>query len=211
MKYKLAIFDFDGTLANSFPFFMNTINTLAEQFRFIKIDVSETDALRAMGASKIMKHVGLPLWKVPFVAMRFKEMMSHSIDQIDLFPGAVQMLQALAERGVIISLVTSNSYDNVCQKLNPVNMQLLAHPQCDSSVFGKRTALRTILRKTGIEHHETIYIGDEIRDWEAANSEAVNFGAVSWGYTTMDALIRHAPAEAFFGMEEIVRKVTQSV
>jgi phosphoglycolate phosphatase len=207
MKYKLAIFDFDGTLANSFPFFMNTINTLAEQFKFKKIDASETESLRALGARKIMKHVGLPLWKVPFVGMRFKEMMAHSIDQIDLFTGAIDMLQALSAQGVVVSLVTSNSYDNVCQKLNSGNMELLTHPQCDTSVFGKRTALRTILRKTGVSHNDAIYIGDEIRDWEAANAEAINFGAVSWGYTTMDALMKYSPAETFFDMDDIVNRM----
>jgi phosphoglycolate phosphatase len=39
MKYRLAIFDFDGTLADSFPFFVRVINQLAEQHGFKKVDL----------------------------------------------------------------------------------------------------------------------------------------------------------------------------
>jgi len=44
MKYRLAIFDFDGTLADSFPFFIRVFNQLAEQHgrhlavRFHRVD-----------------------------------------------------------------------------------------------------------------------------------------------------------------------------
>ena len=34
MKYRLAIFEFDGTLADSFPFFIRVFNQLAEQYGF---------------------------------------------------------------------------------------------------------------------------------------------------------------------------------
>jgi phosphoglycolate phosphatase len=32
MKYRLIVFDFDGTLADSFPFFVSVVNTLADRF-----------------------------------------------------------------------------------------------------------------------------------------------------------------------------------
>src|SRR5262249_17946722 len=38
MKYRLAIFDFDGTLADSFPFFIRVFNQLAEQHGFKGIE-----------------------------------------------------------------------------------------------------------------------------------------------------------------------------
>lgn len=39
MKYKLVIFDFDGTLADSFPFFLSTVNDLANEYNFKKISL----------------------------------------------------------------------------------------------------------------------------------------------------------------------------
>ena len=207
MKYKLAIFDFDGTLANSFPFFLNTVNTLAEQYKFRKVDESETETLRGQGARKIMHHVGLPLWKVPMVAASFKKMMAAKIDQIPMFNGVNAMLSAMNERGMMLSLVTSNSHENVSCILGHELMRLFHHPQYNTSLFGKRASLRRILRETGVSHRDTIYIGDELRDMDAARAEKIPFGAVAWGYTKMEALLKREPAETFHTMDDVTRNL----
>jgi phosphoglycolate phosphatase len=46
MRYRLAIFDFDGTLADSFPFFVSVFNELAMRHRFRSIDLAEVERLR---------------------------------------------------------------------------------------------------------------------------------------------------------------------
>ena len=50
MPYKLAIFDFDGTLADSFAWFSRVVNDAAEVFTFRKITSAEIDMLRGKGA-----------------------------------------------------------------------------------------------------------------------------------------------------------------
>jgi len=92
-NYKLAIFDFDGTLANTFPFFVESFNTLAEKYRFRKVSHAETEALRGESARSIIKHVGLPMWKVPFVGAHFKKLMAASIHRIQPFDGVGDMLR----------------------------------------------------------------------------------------------------------------------
>jgi phosphoglycolate phosphatase len=47
-------------------------------------------------------------------------------------------------------------------------------------------------------------IGDEIRDYEAATTVGMLFGAVAWGYTTIAALRACAPAAVFHQIEDIV-------
>jgi phosphoglycolate phosphatase len=207
MKYKLAIFDFDGTLADSFPFFLETINELANIHKFKRIDRAELDTLRRYSARQMLGHLNLPLWKTPFVGRSFKRIMAGKIDQIPLFAGVETMLRALAENGVALSTVTSNSHNNVRRVLTPESMDLMVHPQCGTSLFGKPARLRNILRHTGIRPNETIYVGDEIRDMEAASAACIHFGAVTWGYTHADALLERAPEEVFSSVEEITRKI----
>ncbi|GAA4363592.1 hypothetical protein GCM10023185_32410 [Hymenobacter saemangeumensis] len=50
MKYKLVIFDCDGTLADSCPFFLQTMNTLAATYRFRHIELAEVEGLRGYDA-----------------------------------------------------------------------------------------------------------------------------------------------------------------
>jgi phosphoglycolate phosphatase len=75
MKYRMAIFDFDGTLADSFPFFVRVINQLAEQHGFKKVDLDLVPTYRQYGARQLMEQVGMPAWKLPFVVKSFTSLM----------------------------------------------------------------------------------------------------------------------------------------
>ena len=41
MRYALAIFDLDGTLADSFPWFLRIVNSVADKHRFRRIEAGE--------------------------------------------------------------------------------------------------------------------------------------------------------------------------
>ena len=62
-----------------------------------------------------------------------------------------------------------------------------------------------MLDKTGVPPHRAIYIGDQVTDLEAARKEGVAFGAVAWGYGTIESLRRHAPEEEFDEVPAIKR------
>ena len=55
-------------------------------------------------------------------------------------------------------------------------------------MFGKAPKLRAVLKASGIPARQAIYLGDEIRDAEAAHKAGMAYGAVAWGYHSMDAL-----------------------
>ena len=50
---------------------------------------------------------------------------------------------------------------------------------------------------------ETICIGDEIRDIEAAKAAGMDLGAVAWGYAIPSALQAAGPTNLFSSIEEI--------
>ena len=209
MKYKLVIFDFDGTLADSLAFFMETINLLADQYKFKKITSKEADTLRGLDAKEVLHHLGLPLWKTPLVANSFREIMASKVDQISLFKDVPQMLQKLSDRGIILAIVTSNSLENVHRILTNDLVQLIDDLECGTSLFSKQRRLKNILRKVNtVSLDEVIYIGDEIRDMDAASAAGISFGAVCWGYTHADALIARAPTMIFSSVDDIAEKLT---
>lgn len=208
MNYKLVIFDFDGTLADSFPFFLSSINDLAETYGFRKVDAAEADAFRGYDAKHILKQLGIPLWKVPSVAAGFRKAMAKRADEIPVFPGVETMLRTLSREGVVLSLITSNSRENVQRILGEEVLALMVHAQFGTSLFGKAPKLKSVLKKTGIDPRETISIGDEVRDLDAAHAVGTDFGAVAWGYTHADALLKRSPEQMLYSVEEIVMKVT---
>ncbi|PPJ75493.1 hypothetical protein CV021_04860, partial [Staphylococcus aureus] len=99
-KYQLVIFDFDGTLANSFPCVASVFNELAEQYRFKKIEMHEIETLRHATPRQIMQHVEMAAWKLPLVSRGFIRRMRRNVHQIELFEHISDSLKFLASSGV---------------------------------------------------------------------------------------------------------------
>jgi phosphoglycolate phosphatase len=189
---RLAIFDFDGTLADSFDFFVATVNDLAAKLHFDAIAPDDLDTLRAMGPRGVMAHLRMPMWRLPQATSAMRRRVAEHIDEIPVFPGVSEMFEALERNGIAIAVVTSNSRQNVERILGPQNAARIRHFGCGGSIFGKRPKFLKVLRESGIAAADAISIGDEIRDAEASHAAGIRFGAVSWGYARVAALEPHA-------------------
>jgi phosphoglycolate phosphatase len=205
MACRLAIFDFDGTLADSFPFLASVFDELADRHGFRRVEPHEVPALRRCDAREIMAHLGVPAWKLPLVARSFIGLMRDNAARVPLFEGIAATLKHLAERGIVLAIVSSNSRDNVEHVLVPDNASLISHFECGASIFGKRSRIRKVLRRSGIAKSEAIYIGDQSTDLDAARAEKVAFGAVAWGYGDIESLKAREPELAFAHASDITR------
>jgi phosphoglycolate phosphatase len=92
----------------------------------------------------------------------------------------------------------------VRQVLGPDLEALIGQYECGMSIFGKASRIRSVLRHSKVEACNAIYIGDQGTDAEAAHKARVPFGAVRWGYATIEALRRHQPEHEFDSVEELV-------
>jgi len=210
-RYRLVIFDFDGTLADTFPWFANVINKVAEKYHFKKIEPSEHETIRQFDARGVLKYLGVPLWKMPLIANYLRMLLTHDIHEIALFQGIDEVLRRLSSVGLTLAVVSSNSYENIRHVLGAEIAALFAHYECGVSIFGKEAKLRKILKNSGVSPTEAIYIGDEIRDSQAARKVGIAFGGASWGYTTAESLRAHAPNDVFAGIDDIMNRLTASV
>jgi phosphoglycolate phosphatase len=133
--------------------------------------------------------------------------MHEQVGRLALFDGAGAMLRSLADRGVGIAVVSSNSEDNVRSLLGAANAALVGNFDCGASLSGKPRKLRRVLARTGALRERTILVGDEIRDAQAARAVGIAFGAVSWGYNTRAALEACSPDELFETMADITARL----
>ncbi len=132
-------------------------------------------------------------------------MMSRDADKIPVFAGVGELLHSLSEAGVMLALVTSNSLENVGKILGAENMALISHFECGASLYGKKAKFKKILRRSGMNASDTLCIGDEIRDIQAARKANIATGVVAWGYTNVDALLALAPDEVFASVGDILK------
>jgi phosphoglycolate phosphatase len=202
MPYSLAIFDLDGTLVDSFPWFLRTINNVADRFGFRRVRDEDVEGLRHASTREILSQLEVPVWKLPAIARYARRLKGEAAAEISLFAGAEAMLRALAENGVQLALVTSDSEVNARQKLG-ASAALFSHFDCAASVFGKPAKFRRVIRHAGAASENVISIGDEVRDVEAARAVGIACGAVSWGYAAPAALRALAPDYMFEQLSDI--------
>lgn len=197
MTYRLAIFDLDGTLADTFPWFLQIINDVADRFRFKRIEAHEVESLRRLSALDMIRHLEVPAWKLPFVARHMRALAARDLNELRLFEGVGEMVTDVSAAGVQIAIVSSNSESNVRRLLGPELAARVHHFACGASLFGKGRKIQQTLQALRVAPPNAILIGDEIRDHEAAQSTGVAFGAVEWGYTAPEALSAIPPTVLF--------------
>ncbi|WP_407122486.1 HAD family hydrolase [Bradyrhizobium sp. STM 3561] len=202
MPYALVIFDLDGTLADSFPWFLRTINDVADRFNFRRVTHEEIEELRHASSREILTRLEVPLWKLPAIARHARRLKAEAAGEISLFAGVETMLRTLADNGVQLALVTSDSEANAREKLGE-SAALFSHFDCSASLFGKAAKFRRVIRRAGVEPGKVISIGDEVRDIEAARTVGIACGAVCWGYAAPAALRARGPDHMFERMNEI--------
>jgi phosphoglycolate phosphatase len=207
MKYKLVIFDFDGTLADSYPWFLSVFEDLSKRYRLPALEMTDLEKLRSLDVSQILKEYKIPLWKVAVIGNHLKKLMNSQIDKICLVSGMQSVIEMLQKQEIKLAVVTSNSEKNVRQVLGPQNISYFDFIESGVSMFGKKNKFQKILKKTGIPAYETLSIGDEVRDLKSAHEAQIPFGAVTWGYTDLKTLQKHSPEEVFDNPQQILEAV----
>ncbi len=207
MKYKLIIFDFDGTLADSFPWFIKTMDIITEKFNLKKIDKNEISELRKLDSAGFLKYMKVPLYKIPIISRFILNMMSENIEDIKLFDGIASMLHELKVKGYKIAIVSTNSKENIYNVMGEELSSLNDHFVGGVSLFGKESKLKKVIKLSGIDKKDAIYIGDELRDIQAAKKIGIPCGAVAWGVNDADSLAALSPDEMFYEVEQILQRV----
>lgn len=195
--YRLVIFDFDGTLADSFGWFLDVFDEVADRFRFRRLDRDRLDEFRGLSTRDLLRHHGVPVWKVPMIAAHARTLQGRHLDAIPVFTGMEAVVAGLRGQGIILALVTSNAHANIAHILGPRMLDAFSHVACGASLLGKAAKFRAALKATGTAAGDALAIGDELRDIEAARATGIASGAVSWGYASPERLRAEAPDHVF--------------
>lgn len=206
--YKLAVFDFDGTLADTFDWFLSIADQTADRYGFLRLDRSNMEALRGLSARELLKRQRVPSWKLPLIARDMRAAAGRDCHAFQLFPGAADALVALSEAGVKLALVSSNAETNIRRVLGTELANRVGVWACGASLFGKAAKLRAVCKAAGVRPDQAIKVGDELRDIDSAREAGLAFGAVAWGFTRPEALRAAEPERLFESFEDLAAQLT---
>ncbi|MGQ3888565.1 HAD hydrolase-like protein [Legionella sp. CNM-1927-20] len=193
-KFNL-IFDFDGTLADSFFAVIQKFSLLANELNFREINQAEVDKLRSLSSRELIAYLNIPIYKLPKILRKARESLSKDIYSLPIFADLPDILTKLQQLNCTLGILTSNSEENVLIWLNHYKIQhLFSFIHAESSYFGKKNLLRKIIKAHQMPLLKTFYIGDETRDIEAAQKANINSIAVSWGFNSEETLMQYQPS-----------------
>jgi len=185
--FKLVVFDFDGTLADSLAATVEIFNRLAGEMGFAPI--TDPAAARHLATRQFLKRHGISFWRLPRVVRRFRALAAERAAELKLFAGVAEALAELGAGGAKLGILSSNAEGTIraCLRANGAETHfgfVVGYPR----LFGKGKALKRILRAEKVERSDVLYVGDEVRDLEAAQSAGVRCAAATWGFHAAELL-----------------------
>ncbi len=185
------IFDFDGTIADSFDYVAGFLIKEAGPEAAAATDKQD---LRGLSMAAMARQLGHGWWRLPGLLFKGRRQMGGVINQLRPFDGMADVIEKLHAEGHELFIVSSNRVKNVRAFLRHHGLQTyFLEIYGGVGMFGKAPALRRLLRDQQIETKNAVYIGDELRDVQAAQSIKLPVIAVTWGFARPSSLIRLKP------------------
>ncbi|MGK7955323.1 MAG: HAD-IA family hydrolase [Crocosphaera sp.] len=194
MTLKVIVFDFDGTLADTYDAFVEIANSLSGEFGYKPVNQEEQEQLKHLSARDLIKQSEISPLKIPFVLKRVKSELTHKIKDLKPITHIPSCLEQLKIQGYRLGIITSNTEDNVLLFLK--NHKLEQFFDCiyaGTTLFGKHKIIRKLLKEKKLLPHEVMYIGDETRDIHSAKKSNVKCVGVTWGFNSGEALAKQEP------------------
>ena len=190
MPSKAVLFDLDGTLADTAADLGAALNHLRVREGLAPLALAEFRSHASSGARGLLK-VGFGLLPED---SRYESMRNAFLDfyeanicvETRLFPGMPELLHAIERRGLRWGVVTNKS-----RRFTP---RVLAALEVDKRaaciVCGDSTphlkphpaSLQLAARELALEPAECVYVGDDLRDMQAAQAAGMYSVAAAWGY-----------------------------
>lgn len=201
---RTALFDFDGTLADSLATMLGIYNELAAQLDVVQVGPERAAELRKLGPQGVLCELGIPLWKAPRILGAVRRTLRER-DQVPApFTGVQAALERLAASGVRTGVLSSNTAPNVRAFFARHGFAPPAILSTGVSIFGKAGRLKSVMQRHRLKAADVVYVGDEVRDIEACRAAGVRSVAVSWGYGERNALLAAGPDGLVDVPEELV-------
>ncbi|ELS00348.1 haloacid dehalogenase superfamily enzyme, subfamily IA [Xenococcus sp. PCC 7305] len=211
MTKKVIVFDFDGTIADTYQAIVDITNDLSSEFGYQPMSEEELLLFKNLSSKDIVKRTEISLFKIPFLVKRVQKELGHQIADLAPIKGIESVLIALKQRDYVLGIVTSNVEKNVIMFLQKNNLEyLFDFIYSGTNIFGKHRIINEIVRKRKLKKTDVIYVGDETRDIRSARKSGIGIIAVGWGFNSQEILAEYQPDFLAANPTELLEAISPS-
>ena len=172
----------------------------------------EVKKLRQMRLIDVAKREHVPIWRIPFMMIRGRRMMSQRIGEVQLFDGMDSIIKKLYTEEFRLLIMSSNSTSNIDKFLKVHRLdQYFEKIYGGAGLFGKKRLLHRILHTNRLTASECVYIGDESRDVQASKEVGMPCISVCWGFNDESVLRKYQPEAVAKKPDDLLKIIDQLV
>jgi phosphoglycolate phosphatase len=191
MQTSLAIFDLDGTLIDSVGDIHRALNLLLGELDCAPLSLVEVRGMIGEGASTLVERALAARQRTsPDISVEVRRLLEHyAADPValtGLYPGVVEVLQRLRERGITLAVCT-----NKLIRLSETILARLGIAEYFSVVLGGDSRpfrkpdpriLAELLQEFSVQPADAVLVGDSEIDAATAQAAGVPFILMTYGY-----------------------------
>lgn len=184
------IFDFDGTIVDSFDY---VLGFLAKEAKRPTPKGKDAEKFRGKSMKDMALALGVPYWRLPISFFKGRRVMREHMDNLKAFDGMLDVIKEFDEQGHRLYIISSNSSRNIKRFL--IKNNLTTHfwaVRGSAGLFGKDNLIRQLKYQHKLGN-DICYIGDELADIRAAKAAKVKMAAVTWGFADRGELAAGEP------------------
>jgi len=208
-KYRLVIFDWDGTLINSFE---RIITCYREMFREVSLpcpgdqEIKETIGL-PMDPSIDLLYPGLDASQRQSMVAVYRDIWrGDKIPPSPLFSGSMALMDWMSQGGSILAVATGKSREGMEREARSHEVyHHFHHSRCALEGHAKPhpQMLNEIMVEAGVGPLDTLMIGDHVLDLEMARSAGVDAIGVTSGGISAERLEACSPLTVLGTVAEV--------
>ncbi len=209
--YKLAIFDFDGTLVDSAPGIIDVMRDCVEEYKISDDIFKEWQMLIGVPLMRQMEII-FPDHTEEYwleVATRYREIYDgKTIELCPLFPHLITMLETLKASDIKITIASSKRRHLIETVLDHYELShyfsLIVGAQDVVNHKPHPESVHLTLRRMDMTAEDAVVIGDSTYDLDMARGANVDAIGVTTGIHTTEILATSLPKHIVKGLDEVL-------
>jgi phosphoglycolate phosphatase len=216
MKYKLVIFDMDGTILNTLEDLTDSVNYSMEKMNFPKHTLDEVRNFVGNGIAKLIerslpKNTEKSIYEVALSEFT-KYYKTHSAIKTAPYDGIKELLKKLKENGVITAVNTNkieSAAIDLCDDYFPALFDIIIGNKKDVPPKPAPDGIYEIIEKASelknekIQKKDIAYVGDSDVDLKTGINAGVNVIGVNWGFRGKDFLLKNGAQTVVMNTQEL--------
>lgn len=210
MKFKLAVFDMDGTILDTLEDLHDSLNVILEKYGYPVRTMEEVRSFVGNGILKLIERAVPSECSKEQARMVYEDFIpyyrEHSADKTRPYDGIGKLLSDLKNSGMKLAVVSNKAdaaVQDLCRQYFDGLFDMAAGEREGMAKKPAPDMVELVLDALQIAKEDAVYIGDSEVDVATAHNSGLSLCAVEWGFRDVDVLKANGAEHIFADTESL--------